>query len=235
MPLQQIASKKAAPKKAAPQKAALKKPEPADDRPRRGRPPLDKTERRARLMECAITLFTAQGYSETSVAEISQMAGLTKRTIYELIGDKDALFCAVCMELCARSSEFQIDVTDGPLPARRILMNIARSILAHSLAPQGVALNKIIAKESQRFPELMVSVMNVARVTLNKDIADVFARLMDEGYIARGTPSAVADVFYDTIVGNRPLRALLGYHEPMPSDAEINYRIDVFEHGCRPR
>ena len=42
----------------------------------------------ARLMEAAITLFAEQGYDETTVAEIAERAGLTKRTFFRHFSDK---------------------------------------------------------------------------------------------------------------------------------------------------
>jgi AcrR family transcriptional regulator len=41
-----------------------------------------------RLMEAAITLFEQQGYDETTVAEIAESAGLTKRTFFRHFADK---------------------------------------------------------------------------------------------------------------------------------------------------
>jgi AcrR family transcriptional regulator len=41
-----------------------------------------------RLMQAAITLFDRQGYDETTVAEIAEHAGLTKRTFFRHFADK---------------------------------------------------------------------------------------------------------------------------------------------------
>jgi AcrR family transcriptional regulator len=41
-----------------------------------------------RLMKAAITLFAEQGYEETTVAEIAERAGLTKRTFFRYFSDK---------------------------------------------------------------------------------------------------------------------------------------------------
>jgi AcrR family transcriptional regulator len=41
-----------------------------------------------RLMKAAITLFAEQGYEATTVAEIAERAGLTKRTFFRYFSDK---------------------------------------------------------------------------------------------------------------------------------------------------
>ncbi|GAB2816383.1 TetR family transcriptional regulator [Actinoallomurus bryophytorum] len=43
---------------------------------------------RARLQEAALTLYGERGYEETTVAEIAERAGLTKRTFFRYFTDK---------------------------------------------------------------------------------------------------------------------------------------------------
>jgi AcrR family transcriptional regulator len=43
---------------------------------------------RARLMEAALALYGERGYEETTVAEIAERAGLTKRTFFRYFADK---------------------------------------------------------------------------------------------------------------------------------------------------
>jgi AcrR family transcriptional regulator len=51
-----------------------------------------RTERtRAALLEAALTLFTEQGFEETTVAQIAARAGVTEMTFYRHFGTKDAV------------------------------------------------------------------------------------------------------------------------------------------------
>lgn len=45
-------------------------------------------EARARLQEAALALFTERGYEDTTVADIAERAGLTKRTFFRHFADK---------------------------------------------------------------------------------------------------------------------------------------------------
>src|SRR5947209_18308403 len=47
-----------------------------------------KPDAQGRLMSAAIDLFDEQGYEATTVAEIAQRAGLTKRTFFRYFSDK---------------------------------------------------------------------------------------------------------------------------------------------------
>jgi AcrR family transcriptional regulator len=52
-----------------------------------------------RLMKAAITLFAEQGYQETTVAEIAERAGLTKRTFFRYFSDKREVLFSGSKEL----------------------------------------------------------------------------------------------------------------------------------------
>ncbi len=47
-----------------------------------------KPDAEGRLMKAAITLFDEQGYDDTTVAQIAEAAGLTKRTFFRYFSDK---------------------------------------------------------------------------------------------------------------------------------------------------
>jgi AcrR family transcriptional regulator len=47
-----------------------------------------KPDAEGRLMSAAVTLFEQQGYDETTIAEIAEAAGLTKRTFFRYFTDK---------------------------------------------------------------------------------------------------------------------------------------------------
>jgi AcrR family transcriptional regulator len=52
-----------------------------------------------RLMKAATTLFAEQGYEETTVAEIAERAGLTKRTFFRYFSDKREVLFSGAEEL----------------------------------------------------------------------------------------------------------------------------------------
>jgi AcrR family transcriptional regulator len=52
-----------------------------------------------RLMKAAIALFAEQGYEETTVAEIAERAGLTKRTFFRYFSDKREVLFSGTKEL----------------------------------------------------------------------------------------------------------------------------------------
>jgi TetR/AcrR family transcriptional repressor of mexJK operon len=204
---------------------------PAQSRGKRGRPPLDADFQRDRIMSAATQIFIERGYTSSSVQAIGLAAGVAKRTIYDLIGDKEALFHAVCARLCAAAGEFHFNAAVTELPLRDILMDMATTVLDNALSPAATAFTRMLAVEALRFPELVVSVMDVGRTQMHEKMAGVFADLASRNRIRPIDPSQAADIFYDTIVGLRAMRAVLGYDEPYPPAIETEARIAMLING----
>jgi len=57
-----------------------------------------KKNRREEILDAARTLFFKQGYRGTSILQIAQLAGYSKRTVYLDYLNKDELFMTVCEE-----------------------------------------------------------------------------------------------------------------------------------------
>jgi AcrR family transcriptional regulator len=68
---------------------------------------------RSRLQEAAVTLYTERGYDQTTVAEIAERAGLTKRTFFRHFADKrEVLFRGA--EVLQEEMVAAIDAVPGP-------------------------------------------------------------------------------------------------------------------------
>ena len=197
----------------------------------RGRPPLDPVTRQRRIVDAACELFSTKGYAATSVDEISRTARVTKRAIYQLIGDKAALFSRVCAALCERGGEFDFNVPVEEMSLRDVLLTVAHRVLAYGIAPETLALNKAIMIASDQFPDLVVDTMNAGREVLRRAMMTLFTTLVEQERIAPVDPMLATELFYDTVVGNQPLRMLMGYPEPRPLEAEIARRVDCLLFG----
>jgi TetR/AcrR family transcriptional regulator, cholesterol catabolism regulator len=57
--------------------------------------------RRSEVIAAAAELFAANGYKQTSIADLSEATGLAAGGIYHYIGSKEALLIAICDDLLA--------------------------------------------------------------------------------------------------------------------------------------
>src|SRR5688500_7832035 len=61
---------------------------------------------RAAVVDAARALFLQQGYAGTTMEQIAARAGLTKRTVYNNYGDKDALFTQIVADVLSYAETF---------------------------------------------------------------------------------------------------------------------------------
>src|ERR1700677_1122811 len=113
---------------------------------------------RARLQEAALVLYGERGYEATTVAEIAERAGLTKRTFFRYFSDKREVLFSGSEEL-----------------ARRWLDGVAGAIKA-ALVQRGVSANAAILAA-----QAGVTVFHVAFAHwVEQDDPNAFRGLMDE-------------------------------------------------------
>src|ERR1700735_2925090 len=77
-----------------------------------------KPDAQGRLMGAAIELFDEQGYEATTVAEIAERAGLTKRTFFRYFSDKREVLFSGSQELQRLWLEGLAAAPGGAEPAR---------------------------------------------------------------------------------------------------------------------
>jgi TetR/AcrR family transcriptional regulator, mexJK operon transcriptional repressor len=198
---------------------------------KRGRPKLDADRQRARIYTVAADLFVQHGFDRVSLSSVARAAGITKRTIYLLVGDKEALFRYACTTLCSEWCMFVFPDRIEGRQTRDILLVMARMLARDAIDPRTLPFRRMIAAEARRFPELLVDAMSAGRTIMHEAIASIFSDLKDRGMIAPIDSGQAADLFYDTIVGGKAMRAVMGYDEPFPDDAELEQRVDMILKG----
>lgn len=87
-------------------------------------------ERQREVIAAAAELFAANGYKQTSIADLSEATGLAAGGIYHYIGSKENLLIAICDDLLAPllAEAREILAADGPAEAQ--LRSLLRAWLA---------------------------------------------------------------------------------------------------------
>ena len=186
------------------------------------------------ILDAAELLFLGQGYRATSMNQIATVAGVTKRTLYVKIGDKDSLFAAAVRRMLARRREnLMAKVTQGTLRER--LVEFGEASLTLALDPAVVQLHRVVVAEAPRFPalaKLMEEQINSgARATLARFLADE----VQQGNLTITDPVIAAQLLFIMIIG-QPQRAVLFGLEPWtPARCKqwIEVSVELFLNGCR--
>lgn len=96
---------------------------------------------RERLVLAAVDLFTEQGYDATTVAQITERAGVTKSTFFRHFPDKRELLVAGQQTLSRLLTEGIADASEAATPLEAVAAGLERASstmgpLNHELAPR---------------------------------------------------------------------------------------------------
>ncbi|TAL01305.1 MAG: TetR/AcrR family transcriptional regulator [Rhodospirillaceae bacterium] len=205
--------------------------------PKRGRP-LRGTEdaRRRALLKAAEELFMDQGFGNSSMDAVAKRAGVSKKTIYCFVANKEELFEAVMKDHIERSPlpALEQDIADAETLERTLARNLAE-VARVRLVPFAVNAFRLTIAEAPRFPEIARTFYREAPARHIQMLADWLRTQVDHGLIALDDPTDAATILSSAMV-LEPLRtAALGVG-PLPSQAVIEVRAKtlarLFLNGC---
>ena len=180
---------------------------------------------RAAVIDAARTLFLGQGYGGTTMEQIATLAGLTKRTVYNHYGDKDALFTQVVADVLAYAEafarelheEFTVGVTAANL--RATLHDLGRRLALGIVRPEVVALRRLLIGEARTFPALGAQYFDRAPGQVLDALASGFAHLARRRLLRVPDARRAAAQFAYLVAGEPLDRAMLV--GAVPSEDEV--------------
>jgi AcrR family transcriptional regulator len=195
-------------------------PERKSGRPARG----EEDARRDGLLRAALDVFLQHGFAGTSLDDISRVAHVAKRTIYDQFGGKEGLFAA-CIDRAAQGMIGQFASSE---PAVRDigshLTDVGCTVLTFILRPESLAIYRLVVGEAARQPIL-------ARLFYERGPARVIASvaaLLDKslGRNPQGESERHARDFISLVVLEIQQRAVLGLLDPM-NRVEIEKHVAI--------
>lgn len=174
---------------------------------------------RGLILDAAAAVFLERGFVDATVDQVAETAGVAKRTIYNLYGDKDELFRATILRSIATADRFSASLVEevaAIAEARdvgqalgQIAVRLAESVLIGPVLP----LRRLLASESRRFPELAADYRDRAPEAVMRALARLFAELAERGLLRAASPRLAAEHFAFLIMGADLDR---GMFEPTP-------------------
>ena len=180
---------------------------------------------RAAVVAAARTLFLRQGYGGTTMEQIAAEAGLTKRTLYNNYGDKQALFTQIVSDVIGYAEafvrglhqEFDVGITKANL--RETFHDLGGRLALGIVRPEVVALRRLLIGEARAFPTLGVEYFDRAPGQVIRALASGFATL-DRRRVLRVSDTRRAAAQFAYLVAGEPLdRAVLV--GSLPSKAQV--------------
>src|ERR1700756_1803753 len=172
----------------------------------RGEAPIGKAES---ILAAAKRTFLAGRFRAVSMDAIAREAGVSKATVYSHFANKEELFGAVIGRECglyfARFSAGELD----PVNVRASLSVLGRRYLELVLAPDAIALHRIILGEVTRFPGLGEVFWRAGPERQRVQIEAFLKSAVASGTLSVPDPRLAAEQFVSLVRGEIHLRQVL--------------------------
>jgi TetR/AcrR family transcriptional repressor of mexJK operon len=192
---------------------------------RPGRPKdLDK---RADILKAAGDLFMDKGFAGTTMDDIAGAAGVSKLTVYNHFGTKEALFHDVIKAKC---ESYTGDDLFSRLPgdhAESELFTVGRAFMDLIFSDDALSMHRVIIADGHAHPELALMFYKAAPEQLFGRFGKFLERLEQKDNLSFPDKIKAGKFFFGMFKGEPHMRALLRI-PPKPSKAEL----DAFAKDC---
>ena len=184
-------------------------------------------EKRRAVLEAAAILVAQRG-RRVSLAEICNLAGVSRQTIYNHYGDKEGLFEAVAaqgLEPCPCCPDL------AALPPEVLLSRYAANLLQWAFAPQHVTALRACGRGLEAWDAASFG----ARAPAIRKLAVVLREASLRGRLRVDDPKAAATLFLDLVLAGPQLRIVLGTQSAASiADIEVlaSQCARLFVRGC---
>jgi AcrR family transcriptional regulator len=185
----------------------------------------DETKVRERILEAAFRAFRKSGYATTSTLEIATRAHVSKRELYELVGNKQEMLIACISE---RAKRFDVP-TDLPVLRNRetleqVLTSFGTKFVHEVSDPAVIAVFRLAIAEAVQAPEVARALNSIGREASRAALRKIMAEARASGLLA-GRPAELGEEFGGLLWRDLLISLLLGVAErPTPREIAVRAR-----------
>lgn len=159
----------------------------------------DEAIRKGRKVQQVLTgaraIFLARGFEGASVDDIARKAGVSKATLYSYFPDKRLLFMEVAKAECRRQAEEAVQLIDQSAPARVVLTEAARRLVAFLTSDFANRVFRICVAEADRFPELGHEFYHSGPILVRERLVEYLSKAVARGELVIDDLTFAADQF----------------------------------------
>jgi AcrR family transcriptional regulator len=165
------------------------------------------------LREAAADMFLENGYDALSIEALIERVGGSRRNVYAHFGGKEQLFIEAVQHRCLELSKplHDLKIEQSSEAPEISLKKFGRALINIVLAPETLALHRLMIAEGQRFPALAEKIWN-SGPNLSRQMLEKWVRHQQEIGASRadGDPFTMASQFVGLATYELQLRALIG-------------------------
>lgn len=183
--------------------------------------------KRETILEAATAAFRDEGFECTSMDRIADLAGASKRTVYNHFGSKEALFQAVVSRLLEQTTALKQVVWDPDRSLEAQLADFARAKTLIAEDPPSRCLARVVLGVFVRQPELIQEVLLMRAAEDENALVVWLRRAVEAGHLSVPDPELAANVFWSMASGALFWPQLL--EGPMPPEEREALTKEVVE------
>lgn len=195
--------------------------------------------RHVAILEAARQIFLRESYTGASMESVAQEAGVSKQTIYNHFANKDELFRALVLDICAG-----IGATLGDhslyldQPPERVLTKFGEIVLKKMSCHDIMRLHRLLQLEGRNHPSLAENFYRLGPDSIARWLTTYLEAKIQSGEMRIAEPRIAAEQFVTMLMGHLRLRHLLGFTGVPDKAQRANYvtsAVSIFLDGVRPR
>jgi AcrR family transcriptional regulator len=168
---------------------------------------------RERILEAAFAAFMKHGYASASTLEIATRARVSKRELYALVGNKQAMLIACISE---RARRFEVPANLPVLRDRetlaRVLASFGTKLVREVSDPTVVAMFRLAISEAIQAPEVARALDSTGREASRSALRKIMTLAQASGLLT-GRPNEMAEQFAGLLWRDLMVSLLLGVTE----------------------
>ena len=195
--------------------------------------------RRDQILDAAREVFLRESYTGASMESVARQAGVSKQTIYNHFANKDELFRALVLDVCAR---YTLALGDPRLvldsEPEEVLAHFGETVLKQSSCPDTMHLHRLLQLEGRNHPSLAESFYKFGPDRTAGWLTRYIEAQVERGRLQVKEPRVAAEQFVTMLMGHLRLRHLLGLTGVPGKEERARYvtsAVKIFLDGTRPR
>lgn len=156
------------------------------------------------VLDRAVLMFWARGYEATSVRDLTGAMGISSSSLYEVFGDKHAVFMLALKRYCAQEQARTREIADtaaGPTDfVERLFASLDSAVVQEPYTQGSMAFNAMVefgARDAAVSGQLLAHYEQVAQI-----VTDALTRWQQAETITRAVPaSELAHMLLSTLLG----------------------------------
>lgn len=179
-------------------------------------------ERRGQLIAAAGEMFLQKGYRATTVDDIAQCAGMSKKTVYQIFSSKTELFDALLTEWLA---PITIPVESDGRPPREVLTDALCRLVNFALSERNISMTRLLIAETSQSEDIAMALERQGIGHGKRALDQWLASEALLGTFKIDDPEDAANGLFFTAAGDFLLGLLLRTR-PRPSVEDVAARVE---------